>query len=331
MEIINENTIPEEIEVLKPYAPYLMWEPEALTDRGRRPNIAEWHERFPTWSTESIIYGLRELAACAERGQVLYDVYSPEEVAADPSKEHVKLWFMPSKIQPSRKPFVLSYAGGGYTCVCSDAESFAVAARMTELGYNVFIPTYRVGIPALMPGQLEDISAALSFIYDHAGQFGLHDTRYILNGFSAGAHLICMWGLENVGWAKFCRPAPLALFPIYTISRFSAEDMDEQSREMISMITGFLFGSDCAPGTIEQYDVLQNMTAAYPPCYLVHAKDDGTVDYRNSTDMAAKLDELGIPHVLELIETGDHGFGDGRGTAAYGWVDRALRFAESLA
>ena len=28
MEIINENTIPEEIEVLKPYAPYLMWSPK---------------------------------------------------------------------------------------------------------------------------------------------------------------------------------------------------------------------------------------------------------------------------------------------------------------
>ena len=331
MESITKKTVPEEIEVLKPYAPYLMWEPEALTDRGRRPTIEEWHERFPTWSEESMICGLRALAACAEKGKVLYDVYSPEEIAADPSKEHVKVWFMPSKIQPSDKPFILSYAGGGYMTVCSDAESFSTAARMTELGYNVFIPTYRVGIPALMPGQLEDVSAVLSFIFSHREEFRLADTRYILNGFSAGAHLISMWGLENVGWAKYGQPRPHAMFPVYTISRFFSENMDEKSKAVIGAIVDFLFGAGCDPAIPAQYDILQKITAAYPPCYLVHAEDDSMVDYRNSTDLAEKLEELGIAHELELVPTGDHGFGDGRGTPAFGWIDRALCFSEALA
>ena len=155
MAIITCDTIPEEVEVLKPYAPYLMWSP---LPEGKEPSyktLAQWHEMFPVWPIESMRVGLERVAELAEKGKILYDVYSAEEVAEDPTREDVKFWFMPAMKQPSNKPFVLCFAGGAYMSVCSDVEAFATAKRMNELGYNVFVPTYRVDVPDLMPKPLE--------------------------------------------------------------------------------------------------------------------------------------------------------------------------------
>ena len=330
METITENTIPEEIEALKPYAAYLMWEPDALTKSTQNLTVAQWHQRFPTWSAESMIYGLQKLTALAEKGKVLYDVYSPEEIKEDPAREHVKFWFMPAEYQPSEKPFVLCYAGGGYSTVCSVAESFSTAARLTELGYNVFVPTYRVGLPNLMPKPLDDLNATLAFILNRRDTFRLKDTRYILNGFSAGANLICLWGTEKNGWQKYGKPRPHALFSVYTVSRYFTDDMDENRRAVINVFLETMLGKNYTPEMADRYDVLKNLTGSYPPCYIVHALDDEVVDYRNSADLSARLSEFGIEQKLELAENGNHGFGDGRGCAAYGWIERAAAFSEAL-
>ncbi|MBQ7372679.1 MAG: hypothetical protein IJW67_12515 [Blautia sp.] len=80
--------------------------------------------------------------------------------------------------------------------------------------------------------------------------------------------------------------------------------------------------------TARAYDVAQNFTENYPPCYIVHAKDDPTVPVRNSEWLKELLNGRQIPAELELIETGGHGWGDGGGTDATGWPARADRFVQ---
>ncbi len=53
------------------------------------------------------------------------------------------------------------------------------------------------------------------------------------------------------------------------------------------------------------------------------------VDIQNSKILGAKLEEYGIPYILDIGKTGRHGFGDGRGTSLEGWPERAIRFWES--
>ncbi len=325
MEKITGNTIPEEIEILKPYAPYLMWAPQPPGEEPQYKTITEWTELFPTWPKESIISGLERLAMLAEKRKVLYDVYTPEEIAEDPEKEAVKIWFMPAEVQPSEKPFVLCFAGGGYSVVCSDVEGFPTAARLNRLGYNVFVPTYRVGLPDLMPRPLEDVAAILRFILSHKEEFGITCGEYVVNGFSAGGNLTCTWGLADLGYGKYRLPKPKALFPIYPVTTweiFEPHAVDGLWKQM--------FGEHYDPETVKEYDIVKCLTEEYPPCCLVHAKDDATVPYRNSVLLKEALDERDIPVMLELAETGGHGFGDGRGTDAEGWIDRAVSFLEEL-
>ena len=119
--------------------------------------------------------------------------------------------------------------------------------------------------------------------------------------------------------------------------RFISKNQDQfGQKNMEYVIAGkewflaMMFGAGFRMETVKSYDIPETFTPAYPPCYIVHAKDDPAVPVQNSIELKALLDGAGIPSVLELIETGGHGWGDGSGTAAAGWPDRAAAFVETL-
>lgn len=81
---------------------------------------------------------------------------------------------------------------------------------------------------------------------------------------------------------------------------------------------------------LEKYKVSNMIDTEYPPCFIVHCKDDSTVPYENSVYLHDRLKEYGIRTQLKLGEKGEHGFGDGRGTDVEGWPEEAIKFLESL-
>ena len=326
---ITANTRPSDIEALKPYLKYLMYKCVPVDRPAVEMTYAEMHENQPTWDIGSMIRGTRNLCAAIEKQPVMFDVYAPEECTDDPEKNDVKLFYLPAKTgggAASKKPFVLLVSGGAYTCVCSLVESFPTAARLNELGYNTFVLNYRVLRDPLFPMPFDDIAAALCFILKNKSQFGITRNDYIVNGFSAGANLSAVWGTEQNGWAKYNLPSPKALWLIYPA--VSSEYLYEDGKDwFLSM----MFGKGYDMETVRSYDIPSTFTPAYPPCYLVHAMDDPAVPCRNSVEMKKLLDEHLIPAELELIEHGFHGWGDGSGTDAAVWPDRAAALTENLA
>lgn len=322
---ITADTRPADIESLKPYKDYLMYKVIPQDQPAVEMTLAEMQKDQPTWNIGSMIRGLEHLDAIASKQNVMFDVYQPEECADDPEKRDVKVFFLPADQQPSEKPFVLLIAGGAYTCVCSIVESFPTAALFNKMGYNCFVLNYRVFEDPLLPKPEEDVAAALRFILSHKEQFGLTNEEYIVNGYSAGASVTVIWGTEANGWAKYGMPAPKAMFPVYPIisSEYNYEPMKDWFLTM-------MFGKGYDMTTVKSFDVPETFTAAYPPCYIIHAKDDPMVPVRNSIELKSLLDSKQIPAKLELIEKGGHGWGDGSGTEAEGWPERAAAFAESL-
>ena len=64
----------------------------------------------------------------------------------------------------------------------------------------------------------------------------------------------------------------------------------------------------------------------YPPCYLSGCEDDSLVNPECWKRMKKRLDECGVPAVLEIGKNGGHGYGLGRNTEVKGWLDRAVEF-----
>ena len=330
MKEITKDTRPVDIENLGPLAPYIMYKCMTKNVPSVTLTFEEILEDQPTWDMDSMIRGAAHLRDVAGKRKVLIDVYTPEECLDDPAKADVKLLYLPADTQPSDKPFIICVAGGAYMCVCSLVESLPAAVRFNELGYNVFVFNYRVGNgeKPCLPAPLEDLAKAVSVILSQKEALGLINTEYIVNGYSAGGSLTTIFGTTGKGYARFDVPRPKALFAIYPVISTSAEFMKDP--EMRSWFLGIMFGKDYDEETAASYNVPENMDRNYPPCYLVHAEDDKVVSPEQSKTLKKLLDEQGIPAVLELAAYGGHGWGDGSGSAAAGWPDRAIAFAESL-
>ena len=123
-------------------------------------------------------------------------------------------------------------------------------------------------------------------------------------------------------------PRPMVLFPIYpAISTAQAFIPNPRSRQNIQ---SRMFGPEFEEEYAQSFDVPECMTDNYPPCYLVHAKDDPAVPVHHSLALAGLLRERRIPVCAEIIDRGGHGWGDGSRTAAAGWTGRAAGFLDTL-
>lgn len=278
------------------------------------------------WCPESILDGVKRLREVAQAGEYLYPVYSREAAAADRGKRDVNVIFFPPKSDVPKHRYVVLAAGGAYMSVCSLAESYPVAARLNELGYPVFVLTYRVGGKGLFPKPLQDLAQALRWIDNHAEQFSVTPGDYILGGFSAGGNLTALWGTDNHGYTQYGMPKPKALFPIYPAINHHLYG----EGKMVQAFCDTMFGQGYSEEKACEYDIDTHMSEAYPPCYIVACKDDTSVPVINSCQLKKELDALGVPAILEIGENGGHGFGEGRGTDVEGWVNRAVSFAEEL-
>ena len=298
---ITYDTRPVDIPALKPYSKWLLYCGETEGKQDVELTFRENQKSHSNRNAESMLQGMIYLEEQALQNNVLYSVYPETEWQESPEKEDVKLFFLPAEDRNTDKPFIICAAGGGYIRVCSMGESFPAAKQFHKLGYHVFVLNYRVLTKPVFPTVLDDMAAAIRFILENQNEFGLKNTEYILNGYSAGGNLVDAFGTEALGWKKYDLPAPAAIFSVYAPLAFR-----------------------------DGGDVREMFTENYPPCFIIHAKDDPTVPYQNAVDLKQLCDKYHIPAQLELPEHGEHGWGDGRDTDAEGWTERAIAFLEVI-
>ena len=297
---------------LAPYRKYLMYHHEM--EFFLMHNRLEMMLKRAGWNKESIENGLTLLEDAAKsRKQFCYRIYE------DPKKADALIMRFPVK---EKTPFVVVCSGGAYSSVCNMSEALPVCFELNRLGYNAFLVNYRVGKGIRMPVPVDDLAEAVRFILNHSEEFHI-EKDYIVTGFSAGANLINTFCSDKLGYSKYGLPAPRCAWPVYgTVSDDFEKDKTKKNHYLISR-----FGKDFSTQIFDDYDILKN-AKAYPPAYIVHAKDDPVVSYRQSVELDGKLTELNTPHMLELGEFGGHGFGTGKGTDCEGWIERAIAFYE---
>lgn len=332
---ITKDTRPVDIKELYPYKDLLMYKCVPVDVPAVEMTFAEMAHEQPTWNIPSMIRGMEHLREIAANGPLFHNVYSAEEIVEDPEKEAVGVFYLPAEEQPSDKPFIICCSGGAYSCVCSIVESIPTAAIFNELGYNVFVMNYRVGDgqSCLLPKPLDDLAAAIRYIIANNEDFALKNTDYIVNGFSAGASLTCMWGTKQKGYAHYDLPKPAALFPIYPIISMAQPYVSEgPSRDFfMSMLFGPCTGNKADYEAFAAgFNIPELLDADYPPCYIAAAADDPIVAPVNSRSLKELLDANGIPSKLEIADFGGHGWGDGSGSGAAGWPYRAIHFLNDL-
>lgn len=329
MKITPESTFGsvEKIPLIAEEGPYMISGPGEYHDQVRDLPLREG--TVLGWNHESMMEGLEYLMDRAEQGDWFYRVYPESSWEREPEKKDVRILYFPAENREAAKghPWIAVCPGGAYINVCTIAEGYPVAKAMNALGYDVFVVNYRTGLFAVMPKPLDDLAECIRYVQKHARQFDLaNPNRYIVCGFSAGGNLTALWGTKNHGYEAYRLPKPAALFPVYPVTDLHL--FDGLAEEAVQAFLTTLLGEDRSEQRLQEYSPLANMHADYPPCYIACCHDDETVPCVNSEKYYEKLQELGIPSVLEMGNKGGHGFGDGRFADTKGWIERAVRFAD---
>jgi acetyl esterase/lipase len=208
----------------------------------------------------------------------------------------------------------LVLGGGGYTGIAFDAESIPAAKWLNSIGVTAFVLTYRLAPAYRHPIEMQDAQRAMRWIRANAARFGIDVHRLGVVGFSAGGHLGSTIAVHNDQGNSgatdsvdrhSCRPNfQILVYPVITMDTLN----HGSSR-------GNLLGPNPPADLLEFLSNEKHVTAATPPAFLVHGKDDARVPVANSQLYLAALRQAGVPAELKLYDHGPHGFGlaDGSG------------------
>ncbi len=177
-----------------------------------------------------------------------------------------------------KRPAMLVLPGGAYV-VCSDREADPVAMAYLKAGYQTMILRYTVTSKGKWPLPLEDYEDAMSMIEKNADRWHVDSSRIAAVGFSAGGHL-CACA------ATVAKHRPAAAVLVYPAILKEICDL-------------------CQPGMPYPNE---HVTADTCPCFFAAARDDRTVDIRNSLMMQMALAEKDIPFESHIYSYGNHGF-----------------------
>ena len=218
-----------------------------------------------------------------------------------------------------RHPFAVLCPGGGYQMVCSFIEGKPLARRLNEQGVSAFIVYYHVKKKARYPGPQEDLARAIREILNKKDEYCLNAEDYSVWGSSAGGHLAASFGTEHMGYPHYGLPRPLALVLAYPVITMEPTLTHMKSHDL-------LLGKAASRETEEFASVERHVTSDYPPTFLWCGDADQTVSPENTRRMAAALERSSVPVQCHIFPGVGHGVGPGTGTAAEGWIQKALEF-----
>lgn len=186
----------------------------------------------------------------------------------------------------SKRPAMVVIPGGGYA-MCSDREGDPVAMAYLKAGYQAFVLRYTVKDKGGWPHPLNDYEQTMALIAEKADEWHIDPAKIAVVGFSAGGHLAACA-------ATLAEHKPAAAILVYTPVLKDIVDM-------------------CQPEMPYPY---QHVTSQTCPCFLVAARDDRTVDIRNTLTMGLALAEKGVAFESHVYSYGGHGF-----STAEDWVN----------
>jgi acetyl esterase/lipase len=210
---------------------------------------------------------------------------------------------------PSEKPCVLICPGGGYWILADKHEGTDVAQYFNSLGLHAAVLKYRIPFfsgalnPQMAP--LQDVQRALIVLTENSSIWGINAQKIGIMGFSAGGHLAASASVHyrtnilKIPDAAILKPAfSILVYPVTTFEYFGHKGSGNA-----------LVGKNATQTELDFFATYKYIDSSTPPAFLVHAKDDLTVPFKNATVYQKALKKHHVSQELYLTPKGGHGFG----------------------
>ena len=205
---------------------------------------------------------------------------------------------------------VIICPGGSYSHLAMKTEGYEVAQWFQSIGVTAFVLRYRVALRGNHhPAMIEDMQRAIQIVRENSAKFKINPHKLGLIGFSAGGHLVTMAGvysnesfLLKKGIDTKVSLRPDFIMPIYPVVSMQDSIAHKKSRKS-------LLGKNTSEELKDKLSLEKHIPDDMPIVFLLAAKDDNVVDYRNSVALNNSLIKKNIPTKFLLFEKAGHGFG----------------------
>lgn len=185
-------------------------------------------------------------------------------------------------------------------------------AQLCDAGFAVAAFDYRHSAEAVFPAQLNDVTAGLNWLIEHAAELDVDPDRLAVWGESAGGHLASLLALTSAPGVVKCA------VPFYAPSNFlsmRAQVLANPHRTEVPPAAdvspeALLIGGepDRVPEKALAASPISYAHAEAPPMLLLHGVADQVVPYAQSEELAARLIDLGVDVTLEPVPGAGHIF-----------------------
>lgn len=200
--------------------------------------------------------------------------------------------------------------GGGWV-QGSKAMLAEHAKALARDGFTVFVPEYRLTPEAVWPAQIHDVKRAIRWVRGQAARLGFDPEKIVLQGHSAGAHLV----LLAAGTAEDARLDPpdadrsvgahaaavVAIYPPVLLYRGDA-------RPSGGTAAGALKGSDASDEVAALASPISHVGPDFPPVMLLHGDADKVVPVSATRVFAEALRAAGGKVDAHIFAGLPHGF-----------------------
>jgi acetyl esterase/lipase len=233
------------------------------------------------------------------------------EVFARPAGEELALDFYGPAAAPDTRgkprPCIVVIHGGGWDG--GERTQFTDwNDEWVSRGFVVAAISYRLAPRWIWPAQRDDVLAAIAWLKANSGRLGLDPARLVLLGRSAGAQLATAVGY---GANDPAIRGVIALYGPHDMPFAWSVSREDDALNSIKLFRQYFGG---APDTPERQALYESASgqllarAGSPPTLLVHGVPDTLAWYRHSERLAARLQELGVPHYFLRLPWATHAF-----------------------
>ncbi len=232
------------------------------------------------------------------------------------------------------RPLVIYVHGGGWSRGDSRgsgafADFPAVLAALAAHGYVTASVNYRLSGEAPFPAQIQDVKAAIKFLRENAGKYGIDPNRVIVWGGSAGGHLAGLVA-TTCGVAAFepgvavgrmsgalaksavpdatgdCVQGAVLWYGVFDLTSRAPGPATAVMTSDVPQALGCASMAVCAQAAAAASPILY-VSAKTPPVMLVHGLADTEVPHEQSEAMAAALRKAGVPVQTLYLPDINHG------------------------
>jgi acetyl esterase/lipase len=175
--------------------------------------------------------------------------------------------------------------GGGWVIGSRSEQGLPLLGHMAAQGWVGFNVDYRLSPWATYPDHLDDITAALAWIREHADDYGIDPDFVCITGGSAGGHLCALLALT-------ADPPVAAAVPFYGVYDFTRDGAFGEDERVYSLfLESWVMKAfvDEEPARYADASPIHHVHADAPPFLVIHGDRDTLAPVEDARAFVAKL------------------------------------------